>query len=231
MHDLVYTISQFPPPGKYHTHFPQLDRRWFAELSVSYVKPKIILLGDAGVGKTSLLNCMKTNSYRDHYNPTVGAAYVQLRCLINGAEVKIAMWDTAGSEKYNALTRPYYRDAHGALVCFDLTSPPSFASVDKWLERIRAQCGEGVFVFLIGCKADLERQVAEDKIEQKCVDRALEYFETSSKTGIQVAELMRRSCLVGIAARLLGEKEVAKPVLVRLVEPEKGGKQEKKKCC
>ena len=109
---------------------------------------------------------------------------------INGKSVKIQIWDTAGQEAFQAITRTYYKGAIGALLVYDITRKETFIHVSKWLEEVRNNSSKTITVILIGNKKDLEdkRQVSYEEGEAFAKENGLMFLETSAKTAYNVVE-------------------------------------------
>ena len=114
---------------------------------------------------------------------------------INGKSVKIQIWDTAGQEAFQAITRTYYKGAIGALLVYDITRKETFIHVTKWLEEVRNNSSKTITVILIGNKKDLEdkRQVSYEEGEAFAKENGLMFLETSAKTAYNVVEAFNLS--------------------------------------
>ena len=146
---------------------------------------KIIILGEASVGKTSIIGRYVDNSFHDLYNCTIQAE--KRSKVINEDEntsLRLNIWDTAGQEKYKSITRQYYRDADGAIIVFDLTSRKSFDEVKNWIKELKSFGSEETVIIILGNKSDLsnDRAVPEDDIRKELNDEYF-YSDVSAKTG------------------------------------------------
>ena len=123
---------------------------------------KIILIGNSGVGKSSILHRYMKRTFDSNYKVTIGVDFFMKSLTINEQMVKIQIWDTAGQEKYKSMVSSYYRGAHVALIVFDLTSHASFEALPSWVEIFFKNGPEQKNTILIGNKKDLveERQVS-----------------------------------------------------------------------
>ena len=154
---------------------------------------KIILIGDANIGKTSLINRYVTNLFNEKYLCTIGVDFMMKSIIYDNQLIKLQIWDTAGMEKYKQITTSYYRGAQAAIVCFDLTSKSSFESVTKWIDDF-SQFYNPIFhktIILVGNKADLieQREVTDVDIENFRKINNYVYYEASAKTGENVETL------------------------------------------
>lgn len=123
---------------------------------------KFIVIGDTGVGKTSLIGRLIDNRFDQSHEFTVGVEYACKTLAINGKTIKLQIWDTAGQEEFKAITRSYYRSSAAALVVFDITRKETFRNCVRWVEDVKANSNKDVILVLVGNKADLlqERMVA-----------------------------------------------------------------------
>ena len=109
---------------------------------------------------------------------------------INGKMIKIQIWDTAGQEAFQAITRTYYKGAIGALLVYDITRKDTFIHATKWLEEVKNNSSKTITIILIGNKRDLEnkRQVTYEEGEAFAKENGLMFLETSAKTAYNVVE-------------------------------------------
>ena len=116
---------------------------------------KILLIGAAETGKTSLLRCYDGRAFEEKYDSTVGVDFIMpVKCL-NGIHTKLQIWDTAGADKFRTITTAYFRGCHVAIMVFDVTSPQSLADVENRLKDVQQFCEANVVKFLVATKCDL----------------------------------------------------------------------------
>ena len=146
---------------------------------------KLILIGNSGVGKSSILNRYMNKTFEESYKCTIGVDFLMKSIEINGKTVKLQLWDTAGQEKYKSMVASYYRGANVALVVFDITNRESFDSLPLWIENYYKNGPEQKNIILIGNKKDMieERQVTQEEAELFSQTNNMIYFETSAKDG------------------------------------------------
>ena len=151
-------------------------------MSETDVNLSLVLVGDANVGKTSLLNRFVLNQFLET-RPTTGIDYVRKAVRVLDKTVTVRFWDTAGSEKFNALSDAYFKYAAGVFLVFDVTREATFDKLRLWLMIIKDKCRENIKVALIGNKNDLigERQVSFEAGSKFAKENGLFYFETSAK--------------------------------------------------
>ena len=152
---------------------------------------KILLLGDSTVGKTCFLLRYVDDSFLDLHMATIGLDY-RLKTLILEEQkiVKIQLCDTAGQDKFRAITRNYYKGASGIILIFDVTNIKSYENIKKWINEIKEEISEKVSIVLIGNKIDnvQERKISKDQGEKLANEIGVKFFETSAKTGEGINE-------------------------------------------
>lgn len=156
---------------------------------------KVVLLGNAAVGKTSLVERFVNERFNESlsYQNTIGAAFAAKQMQVDGKRLIMGIWDTAGSEKYNAMIKLYYRGAKAAVVCYDITKSNTFQKAKYWVKELRS-VEEGCKVYLCATKKDILQHGAVaspdiDVVETYAAGIQSKFFITSSKTGENVAEL------------------------------------------
>ncbi|KAL2730807.1 ras-related protein Rab-24-like isoform X1 [Vespula squamosa] len=157
---------------------------------------KVVLLGNAAVGKTSLSERFVNERFNENlsYQNTIGAAFAAKQIEINGHNLVMGIWDTAGNERYDAMTRIYYRGAKAAIICYDVTKFNTFQKAKFWVRELRG-IEEECKIYLCGTKKDILSNL--DMIAVPDIDIVKNYangiqakfFLTSSKTGENVVEL------------------------------------------
>lgn len=155
---------------------------------------KVLLVGDASVGKTSLLQRFADNRYTANYKCTVGID-MRIRSLeISGCRVMLHVWDTAGEERYRSVMGSYYRRVMGIILVFDTTQRRSYNHIDYWLSEIEKHGASDVKVLLVGSKCDAceQRQVAHETAATFAERKGLNYVEASAMTGCNVEHLFSK---------------------------------------
>ncbi|KAG2483284.1 hypothetical protein HYH03_017831 [Edaphochlamys debaryana] len=166
---------------------------------------KLVLLGEMGSGKSSLVLRYVKGQFFDYQASTVGAAF--LTKTLPELNVKFEIWDTAGQERYHSLAPMYYRGAAAAIIVYDITSPDSFTRAKSWVRELQRQGNPNMIMALAGNKADLESQraVTAEEAQAYAAENGLYYLETSAKTAANVNELFEE------IARKLPKPEAAAP--------------------
>ncbi|CAI4764532.1 CPI_1c_G0049460.mRNA.1.CDS.1 [Saccharomyces cerevisiae] len=163
-------------------------------MNTSVTSIKLVLLGEAAVGKSSIVLRFVSNDFAENKEPTIGAAFLTQRVTINEHTVKFEIWDTAGQERFASLAPMYYRNAQAALVVYDVTKPQSFIKARHWVKELHEQASKDIIIALVGNKIDMlqeggERKVAREEGEKLAEEKRLLFFETSAKTGENVNDV------------------------------------------
>jgi small GTP-binding protein len=160
---------------------------------------KIVVVGDSGVGKTCFLIRFVRDVFDGDSQPTLGVEFLTKIIQTERHRIQLQLWDTAGQELFRAVTRGYYRGSAGALVLFDVTSRDTFDNIGHWMEDIKDVARSDVVTLLVGNKADLAdtRQISYEEADGFAKANGMIYFETSAKTGTNVAEVFD-ACVTSI---------------------------------
>lgn len=175
--------------------------------SMRPIQTKLVLLGEAAVGKSSLVHRFVQNEFLEDREPTIGAAFLTQRCRLEDRLIKFEIWDTAGQERFHSLAPMYYRNAQASVVVYDVTKYTSFEKAKQWVSELQRQASPSIVIALVGNKTDLvgteinndtagagastviERAVAQSEAQQYADSEGLLFFETSAKTGAGIAEV------------------------------------------
>ena len=144
---------------------------------------KIVILGEASVGKTNLLLRYSQDSFDESMKPTIGMDFLSKDIELDKTHLKVQFWDTAGQEKYRSLASSYYKVANGAILVYDVSRKETFRRLGAWLEEIKSNTPKELKVMLIGNKSDLivEREVSTEEGKSFAQERNLFFWETSAK--------------------------------------------------
>ncbi|KAJ1726285.1 GTP-binding protein Rho1 [Coemansia biformis] len=178
------------------------------------IRRKLVIVGDGACGKTCLLIVFSKGTFPELYVPTVFENYV-VDVEVDGKQVELALWDTAGQEDYDRLRPLSYPDSHVILICFAIDSVDSLENVhEKWISEVMHFC-RGLPIILIGCKSDLrddqqflaeanangirivQRNEGEDMASKI---NAYKYLECSAKTGDGVREVFEDATRAALTA-------------------------------
>ena len=171
---------------------------------------KVILVGDISVGKTSVLGRFIDNKFSTEYKCTVGSDTKVKNVQIDQNNfAKISIWDTAGEEKFRAVTKNYFKDAQGALIVFDLTNKETFIKLSEWIEFVNDASPADVVITLVGNKSDLDsqRKVSfEEGVEYSKILKC-DYYEVSAKNGSNISLIFEKMINKMIAIQIEKEKK------------------------
>jgi len=178
-----------------------------APTTMKPVQVKLVLLGEAAVGKSSLVLRFVNNDFQENKEPTIGAAFLTQKCRLEDKVIKFEIWDTAGQERFHSLAPMYYRNAQAAVVVYDVTKLTSLDKAKSWVKELQRQANPNIVIALCGNKVDLvhsatssdedeegaavvdARQVPTDEAHAYANEAGLLFFETSARTGDGVVEV------------------------------------------
>jgi len=170
--------SQLPlptPGGRYSTTF------------------KLLVVGDAGVGKTCLITRFVDDVFSSTNKSTIGVDFKATQVEMDGKAVQLQVWDTAGQERFRALTTSYYRGAHGVIVVYDTTDQASFDHLASWIKDVDQYSGEEVTKLLIGNKDDVkgDKVVDPEQAREFAADHNMLFMEASAMRATNVSAAFR----------------------------------------
>ena len=189
---------------------------------------KLLIVGGSGVGKTNFVNRFWNNEFNQMYMSTTGVDSKSKVIELKNKKVRIQIWDTAGQEKYKAITKNLFLKVMGALILYDITDESSFEKLKTWVSTIKEECGRHMQMIIVGNKSDLDEQRKMDKEDAMnfAKEQNIEYIECSSKTGENVLKAVSLLCekildindVVADGSFMLDASLISTPV-------------KKKKCC
>jgi len=119
------------------------------------VQVKLVLLGEAAVGKSSVVMRFVNNEFQANKEPTIGAAFLTQKCRLEDRVLRYEIWDTAGQERFHSLAPMYYRNAQAAVVVYDVTKASSLEKAKSWVKELQRQANPNIVIALAGNKIDL----------------------------------------------------------------------------
>ncbi len=146
---------------------------------------KAVVVGDAAVGKTSLLIRYVKGLFNPTYVLTIGVAFHVKDVVVGDNVLRVQIWDTGGQERFGPIRQLYYRGAKGVLLVYDQSNPDSFDRVDYWLKEVKRGCGD-VPLVLIANKSDLDEKVKSEEGRKKAKEHSMVFVETSAKEDTNV---------------------------------------------
>eukprot|EP01119_Soliformovum_irregulare_P025317 TRINITY_DN9330_c0_g1_i1.p1 TRINITY_DN9330_c0_g1~~TRINITY_DN9330_c0_g1_i1.p1 ORF type:complete len:201 (-),score=51.32 TRINITY_DN9330_c0_g1_i1:38-640(-) len=144
---------------------------------------KILLVGESGTGKSSLLLRYAEDTFSTTFMTTIGIDFKYKQMQVGDQEIRLALWDTAGQEKYRVITSSFYRGAHGVILVYDITNRESYQMLERWVADIAKYAPTTTTVMIVGNKSDMEekRLVESDEAFQFAKAHKMAYMETSAK--------------------------------------------------
>ena len=151
---------------------------------------KVLLLGDSTVGKTCFLMRFTENTFQEIHMSTIGLDYRFKKMPVDdGKEATVQIWDTAGQDRFRAITKNYYKGAHGIILIYDVTNQKTFENVRNWVTQIRENASEKAIIYIVGNKIDDKQNkvVTKEDGEKMAKEFDLKFFEASAKEDINIA--------------------------------------------
>lgn len=171
---------------------------------------KYLVVGDSGVGKTSLLVRYCEDSFQTDYLSTIGVDFKIKRMELNHNQVTLNIWDTAGQERFRNITKSFYKGAHGIILAFSITDPVSFNHIESWIDQIKEVGNADTDMILVGAKSDLEsdRKVSRKQAETLADKYSIQYVEVSAKEDTNISRVFEMLTQQVIERLKLDEKSM-----------------------
>ncbi len=160
---------------------------------------KVVIAGEANVGKTTLIRRYCTGKFRESRVMTIGVDFQIQVMVIDGRPVKLSIWDIAGQERFDSFRDAFYKGARAIALVYDVNDPASFSGLTRWQAESRRECPQARFL-VVGNKIDLPRQVSQDFVVAWTQAQKLPYLETSARTGQGVKLLFEGLARLALAA-------------------------------
>ncbi|KAJ3105929.1 hypothetical protein HDU97_007275 [Phlyctochytrium planicorne] len=186
-------IEDFGPKSKYignlgHGMYPDHD----PERLKIYLEAVILVVGNGCVGKSSMIRRLCKGQFNENYKKTIGVDYseVEIELPFPPGRVRLMLWDTAGQEEFDPITRSYYENAHGVVLAFSTTDRDSFETVKSWREKVEAVCDD-ICMVMVQNKIDLldNAVVSNEEAEALARDLKLKFYRVSVKEYFNVLEV------------------------------------------
>ncbi len=154
---------------------------------------KLIIIGDSGVGKSSVLSQYVDQTFINSHISTIGVDFKITNVNIGDKIAKLQIWDTAGQERFRTITTNYYRGAHGIILVYDVTNRESFDNIVNWVDNIE-RYSENPRLILIGNKTDLpnKRVVSYEEALDYSNSLGLSFLETSAKNNLNIEDIFTK---------------------------------------
>jgi small GTP-binding protein len=187
--------------------------------SISVTRHKIIFVGDACTGKTSIINRIIDNPFNDTYEVSIGIDFMSKNIRFRGQNIKIQIWDSAGQEKYKGLIPSYVRNSSIVFIVYDVANRDTFNSVENWISFVKNI--EKTTLILCGNKVDLSREVETKEGQELASKEGILFFECSAKTNENIKNMFFSSIAVLPTFGIYDESE--RENLIRELLEENGG--------
>ncbi|XP_046847749.1 ras-related protein Rab-13-like isoform X2 [Xenia sp. Carnegie-2017] len=158
---------------------------------------KVILIGDAAVGKTCILCRFAHDEFKPTHLSTIGIDFKMRTFTVDGSRIRIQMWDTAGQERYETITTQYYRRAQGIMLVYDITRRKTFENIQKWIHYVEEHAGNEVKTVMVGNKCDIEeskREVSYREGEKLSQKYGIPFLETSAFSNVNIEKAFTEMC-------------------------------------
>ncbi|CAF4517395.1 unnamed protein product [Rotaria sp. Silwood1] len=153
---------------------------------------KVVLIGNASVGKTCLVRRFCQDVFPTGQAATIGVDFLIKTVEVNGEKIKLQIWDTAGQERFRSITQSYYRSANALIIVFDINNLATFSSLPDWVREVKTYANNDVLCTLVGNKCDInQREVPTHVAEQFAEKNDMWYLETSAKNSENVGKLFQ----------------------------------------
>jgi small GTP-binding protein len=157
---------------------------------------KVVLIGDSGVGKTSIVSCFIYQKADPNPYPTIGGAFCAKEMYVaNGKKVVLKIWDTAGQERFRSITKIYYKNAYGCLCVFDLTNRASFNNLNEWINEYKDTDNKKSVIIILANKADFAESkwaVSRTELDDFAAVHQCEYLYTNCINGTNIDEAFEK---------------------------------------
>ena len=211
-------------------------------MDISKMKPdytfKYILVGDAYVGKSNIIYRFTENKFSENYQATINLDFTYKNVKLNEKIYRIQLWDTAGQESFQSISRGYYKSAVCAIVVYDITNRDTFNNVTNWIEQCKQNGPSTISLVLVGNKEDLgdKRVISYEEGEELASRNSMQFFETSALSGKNINEMFNSS-IESIARKIENNFYKDKDCGIQFNEQNKNKldpknqPKKKKKCC
>ncbi|KAH8281326.1 hypothetical protein KR018_009623 [Drosophila ironensis] len=153
---------------------------------------KLLVIGESGVGKSSLIRRFVENKFDDNHDVTIGMDFKSKVMNVDDIDYKVALWDTAGAERFRSLTPSFYRKALGAILVYDITNRDSLVKLEAWLAELDSYSDNpNIAIIVVGNKIDRERVVEREEGRKFARKHRALFIETSAKCDQFVSDVFK----------------------------------------
>ncbi|KAM9340451.1 ras-related protein Rab-25-like [Symphorus nematophorus] len=197
---------------------------------------KVVLIGESGVGKSNLLSRFTKNEFSHDSRTTIGVEFSTRTIQLDSYTIKAQIWDTAGLERYRAITSAYYRGAVGALLVYDISKHLTYESAERWLKELYEHADDHIVVMLVGNKIDMEslRTVPTEEARDFAERRGLMFMETSAldSTNVEAAfNQILRAIHEKVASKKVTRGSISAVTLSGNIGPTSETQAQGRSCC
>lgn len=193
---------------------------------------KVVLIGNAGVGKTCLVRRFTQGVFPPGQGATIGVDFMIKTVEVDGLKIKLQIWDTAGQERFRSITQSYYRSAHALILVYDVAAQPSFDCLPHWLREVEEYASPKVLRVLVGNKTDREdREIPTVVGEEFSRANNMYFVETSAKECENVDKLFHEIARDLIQTARSNDGQVSESHQPTLLENNKGQTWIDSHCC
>uniref|UniRef100_A0A7E4V7Q8 Small GTP-binding protein n=1 Tax=Panagrellus redivivus TaxID=6233 RepID=A0A7E4V7Q8_PANRE len=193
-------------------------------------KAKVVMVGNSGVGKTSIVVRMNGEGFDKKVSASLGASYIVIKGKHRQYDVNLLVWDTAGQERFRSMVPLYARGARAAILVYDITNRRSFEELTDWWKEIMNASEYVVSAIVVANKTDMEaaRKVTREEGERFAIELGAIYCETSAKDGVGIGQAMQNA-MDTVGAAMVREKSGSLRSIIEFGSSK--GAAVKKRCC
>ena len=169
---------------------------------------KVVFVGDAGVGKTQIINKFVKNKFSNDYNPTIGLDFYFKTINSNEKIIKLQLWDSSGQEKFRTMIQNFYKNVHLIVFVYAVDDKNTFENIKNWVKNVKEQTDEKTKFLLVGNKCDLkkEKSVFTEEAQEYAKKNEMEFIEVSAKEGTNINDDMFNSIIQDLLDDMEKEK-------------------------
>ena len=195
---------------------------------------KLVVLGDSGVGKTTLIHRYVDNEFRADFKATIGADFNSKTIRVDGQDVDLQIWDTAGEERFHSVGAAFYRGTDGCILVYDVTQRESFNRLKGWENDLFRKSGidaQDFPIVVFGNKADLQgqRQITAEEGEQYGIQNEVPVFEVSAVSGQNLDKGFEKLVEIFLKRAERVKKDM-EPITIKVKPGSNGGKEKNCQC-